>query len=528
MKNILEKTVFFAGCFVALTLSSQLFAQDFKLGTSVCESDFATYASSISDAGFNSLYVKSGLDSAKDKFYILNANGVQTADVNTLKVKDSEIVAVNLQNNINGKSPEDLLKSMEAVSKHIKEKAGDKAGVIFTGLTFPNSSTIFGHSRPESSDYIVRSLFLSRTMPNVKGAFCGAFKDKGTDRFDSEVNCGFLDSKGFPKQSYFAIKSIADILTKAKFVGRVKTENPDLWILKFKLGEEDVFVMWSADLNMQYQAIFKASKNNPKKPFKAYLAGRDSVTMEWGFREFFSARGKINRTYIGDKVSFTVWRTPFIVRGDFSNTDLEVDIPIKFETSRMHSLPKFSEPSTKAAIISKDYGVPIELEKCGDYLTSDLSGTFVGAYDKDVFKLKIELKDNKFIASEKGASDKIRLYFKVFGLKETIYPYTELEIRPVSDTKTQVKFLKKQSEAISENVSVSMFTTIDKKVVYEIKIPVSVLGLLAYEKDFRVKSAITCSDCDSLNGEEVDKLTWGESKKGVVSEPIKFNYILFK
>lgn len=142
-------------------------------------------------------------------------------------------------------TPEAWLDWFQGVNQKLERAAGKPVPLYFTEFSWPAHDGACGISRERQAAYLARAYVLVRSLPNVKGAWWYDLVDDGIDRTDMEHNFGLLTASGEPKPAYHAMASIADIIGRYRFVGRVPNQDPNVYLLRFAKASEEILVAWT-------------------------------------------------------------------------------------------------------------------------------------------------------------------------------------------------------------------------------------------------------------------------------------------
>ncbi len=123
-------------------------------------------------------------------------------------------------------TPEAWINWFQGVNQKLENAAGKPVPLYFTEFSWPAHEGDCGISRERQAAYLARAYVLVRSLPNVKGAWWYDLVDDGIDRTDMEHNFGLLTASGQPKPAYHAMASVADIIGRYRFVGRVPNQDP--------------------------------------------------------------------------------------------------------------------------------------------------------------------------------------------------------------------------------------------------------------------------------------------------------------
>ncbi|OBY92883.1 hypothetical protein A6723_004135 [Pseudomonas sp. AU11447] len=142
-------------------------------------------------------------------------------------------------------TPEAWLNWFQGVNQKLENAAGKPVPLYFTEFSWPAHEGDCGISRERQAAYLARAYVLVRSLPNVKGAWWYDLVDDGIDRTDMEHNFGLLTASGQPKPAYHAMASVADIIGRYRFVGRVPNQDPNVYLLRFAKASEEILVAWT-------------------------------------------------------------------------------------------------------------------------------------------------------------------------------------------------------------------------------------------------------------------------------------------
>lgn len=142
-------------------------------------------------------------------------------------------------------TPENWLEWFKGVDQRFEQVAGKPVPMYFTEFSWPAHDGACGISRERQAAYLARAYFLLRSLPNVKGSWWYDLVDDGIDRRDMEHNFGLLGASGQAKPAYHAMASVAGIIGHYRFVGRVPSQDPDVYLLRFAKAGDEVLVAWT-------------------------------------------------------------------------------------------------------------------------------------------------------------------------------------------------------------------------------------------------------------------------------------------
>lgn len=214
------------------------------------------------------------------------------------------------------RTPEAWAEWMQKVQDLIaKHNGGKQAPLCITEMGWPTQLDKRGMPPRLSADFLARMYLLSRTMPFMKGIWWYDFQDDGWRAEYNEANFGIVRPDLTPKPSYFAMASVAELVSKAEYLGRVDTGDADVYVLKFRMpARREVWAVWSAHADDDWQVTLKAPQANPK-PLTLKQVGGGGVERPWGTRNWAEEKGA---PVLGGEMTLVVRGAPWLVAGDLS------------------------------------------------------------------------------------------------------------------------------------------------------------------------------------------------------------------
>ncbi len=364
--------------------------------------------------------------------------------------------------------------------------------MYLTEIGRPSHLGIDGSTEAEAADYLTQLLLLFRTEPAIKGAWIYNFSDSGYDPYNQEDNFGLCTADETPKEAFYAVRSIADVVRHAKFVRRWKTPD-DVRLLQFRMPDgRDVLAAWTAVPDVRHQLIFSRG-SAPDVPAELLVAGGVPTVRKWGWLEWVDAD---NNKQIGlggrrkDEISFTAGSRPVLLFGKLDGVSLRT-------VKRIERLPKdggnggIKVPEEvilagKSLDQAQDHPFGSELlyRRMGGFGprngVADLDASFRIAYDKENLLLEVSVTDdvpfNNFHGNMLWGGDSLQLAFSALTRNERGPAGTEyaLALTPQGtevfreasqiglETPTQVKLDAKRSGT---------------KTVYRITVPFAEIGV---------------------------------------------------
>lgn len=105
-------------------------------------------------------------------------------------------------------------------------------------------------TRDQQASYLVRNYLMNQSlgMP-ITVWYCWPEEDMATPppHLPNNMGMGLMDRGGNPKQNYFAAKAMSEVLAGYSFVERVRSADPQDWLLKFKKNDATIVVVWAEE-----------------------------------------------------------------------------------------------------------------------------------------------------------------------------------------------------------------------------------------------------------------------------------------
>ena len=188
-----------------------------------------------------------------------------------------------------------------------------------TEMGWPTHVTRGGTDPQLSASYLARLYLLARTSPSFKGLWWYDFQDDGWNPEHNENNFGLVRPDLTPKPGYYVLADIAELVARGQYVDRLKTDDEDLWVLRFKHSDRDCWTLWSAD-DRDRQVVLETE--SPDKGLTVRQLGHDEYVTRWGLRDWVG-RGE----FAANRLSLVVGRRPFMLSGDLSGISVVETIP---------------------------------------------------------------------------------------------------------------------------------------------------------------------------------------------------------
>lgn len=223
------------------------------------------------------------------------------------------------------RSPEACSAWMDDVQKMLsKYNNGKDVPFYVTEMGWP---THIGKrsTEPElSASYLARLYLLARTSPSFRGLWWYDFQDDGWRAEYNENNFGIVRPDLTAKPAYYVLADISDLIARGEYIDCLKTKDDNLWVLRFRHEQRDVWALWSSD-DKKRQVILQ-TKFSPKRLMIQKL-GHRPYESSWGFRDWVGRKGE----FISDRISIVIGPRPFMVSGDLAGVSVLQTIPRLFE-----------------------------------------------------------------------------------------------------------------------------------------------------------------------------------------------------
>jgi hypothetical protein len=189
-----------------------------------------------------------------------------------------------------------------------------------TEMGWPTHVTKHGTDPELSASYLARLYLLARTSPSFEGLWWYDFQDDGWNPQYNEDNFGLVRPDLTPKPAYYVLKDISPVVTSGQYLGRQSTSDENLWILRFKVGPEDFWALWSAD-DRDRQVILQT--DSPERPVIVKQTGQGTCVAHWGFRDWASRTTEL----IPNRLSIVVGHRPVLIGNELPATSVVEVIP---------------------------------------------------------------------------------------------------------------------------------------------------------------------------------------------------------
>ncbi|MCJ0974523.1 hypothetical protein MST27_14190 [Pseudomonas sp. PS1] len=142
-------------------------------------------------------------------------------------------------------TPEAWIEWLADVDLQLSAAAGEPVPLYLTEMAWPAHRGACGIDEDLQAAYLARSLFLSRTLPNIRGYWWYDFRNDGTDPREREHNFGLLRQNLEKKPAYEVLAAISPIVRDYAFVGYADGSSTNVVMLRFANAEEELLVAWS-------------------------------------------------------------------------------------------------------------------------------------------------------------------------------------------------------------------------------------------------------------------------------------------
>lgn len=151
-----------------------------------------------------------------------------------------------------------LLDYVDAVSVHPYQRENPETVIgryqelrEVVGKDTPIISGEWGYSTTEvnekqQAEYLAR-MFLTNSLSDIPVSVWYDWKNDGQTQSNREHNFGLVSYHSTPKLSYLAMQTLTTQLDGYQYSKRIKTQNPNDFILEFKNGRDKAIVFWTTE-----------------------------------------------------------------------------------------------------------------------------------------------------------------------------------------------------------------------------------------------------------------------------------------
>lgn len=184
-----------------------------------------------------------------------------------------------------------------------------------TEMGWPTHVARGGTDPQLSASYLARLYLLARTLPSFKGIWWYDFQDDGWNPQYNEDNFGLVRPDLTPKPSYHVMADISTLVTRGQFVDRLATSDDNLWVLRFKVGAQDCWALWSAD-DKDRQVVLQVE--SPNAGVMVRQTGHEIHPVKWGFRRWADGDGGL----VPNQLSVVVGHRPVLIIDDLAGVSV--------------------------------------------------------------------------------------------------------------------------------------------------------------------------------------------------------------
>ncbi|OHB68829.1 MAG: hypothetical protein A2Y77_11700 [Planctomycetes bacterium RBG_13_62_9] len=201
-------------------------------------------------------------------------------------------------------------------------KYNDGKDVLFyvTEMGWPTHVGRNGTDPELSASYLARLYLLARTSPSFRGLWWYDFQDDGWKPEYNEDNFGIVRPDLTPKPACYVMTDVSPVVAKGQYLDRLPVDDENLWVLKFKVGREDCWALWSAD-DQDRQVTLETT--SPGLPVMIRQAGHAVYLMPWGLRDWAGKGGE----FVPNRLSILVGHRPYLIGNDLSGVSVVDVIP---------------------------------------------------------------------------------------------------------------------------------------------------------------------------------------------------------
>lgn len=419
---------------------------------------------------------------------------------------------------------------------------GQEKPLFITEMGWPTHIGPRGSSYETSAQNLARMYLLAKTLPYLKGIWWYDFQDDGWVYSYNENNFGLVRPDLTPKPSFNVLRDIVPLIKDGQFVEQLDAGREDLWILRFKLGQDDVLAAWTTSNEEEVQLILRSEAAAPS-PLSVRRAGEIAHRGAWGHRAWATAERRVNHGAKADPqlYSCTLSQMPTIISGDLSQVSIDSCTPRLYPENAhpLRSVLRIPHRSAIAAPIGQP-ATSVHFAQINNYdrLGSapygghdDLDTSFTVNYDRDQLLLTITVKDDVFLLSESAENaweqDGIQLGLQILDDNQPNFTLrTELDVA-LTPRGPEV-FLRASQTGRQPGVISDVRCHIAESAnarVYTLSIPAQFLGAKAFEPGATLAASILVNDNDGQGRKGF--MTWGKGI-GRGKDPSQYNLIVMQ
>jgi len=209
---------------------------------------------------------------------------------------------------------QDALATGRVTASGVRSLPGDVPFYV-TEMGWPTHVGRNGTDPELAGSYLARLYLLARTSASFQGIWWYDFQDDGWKADYNEDNFGLVRPDLTPKPAYHVLRHIAPVVAHGRFVDCLPTPDENLWVLRFQVGREDCWALWSAD-DQERQVILQTEV--PARPVMIRQTGHEAYLTKWGFRDWTNRRSEL----VPNRLSLVVGPRPYLIGNDLSGVSV--------------------------------------------------------------------------------------------------------------------------------------------------------------------------------------------------------------
>lgn len=142
-------------------------------------------------------------------------------------------------------TPERWIAWLRWINADLRALATRPVPLYLTEMGWPTNAGKCGVSERTQAAFLARSLFLARTVPDIKGVWWSSLTDSGSDPNDPQQNFGLLRQDLSAKPAFLALKAISRTLREFEYDARKSRELDTTYLLRFARGSDQILVAWT-------------------------------------------------------------------------------------------------------------------------------------------------------------------------------------------------------------------------------------------------------------------------------------------
>jgi hypothetical protein len=218
------------------------------------------------------------------------------------------------------RGPEACAAWMSGVREMLRKYKGGDVPFYVTEMGWPTHVGKSGTDPELAGSYLARLYLLARTSSSFKGLWWYDFQDDGWKAEYNEDNFGLVRPDLTSKPAYDVLADIAPVVAQGQYVGRLPTsaganDDSPVQVLRFKVGREDCWALWSAD-DQEHQVILETK--SPAQPVMIRQAGHDAYLTHWGFRDWTKRGSEL----VPNRLSLVVGPRPCLIGNGLSGVSV--------------------------------------------------------------------------------------------------------------------------------------------------------------------------------------------------------------